>query len=90
MRYLQNDVFGVLVIPRFERGGVMDIFKVISYLRSNWKCKGITVEREKIEHVLNAARLAPSWMNLQCWRFLVLTDPERRASLLEAFPESSA
>ncbi|HBG07188.1 MAG: nitroreductase [Geobacteraceae bacterium GWC2_58_44] len=67
----------------------MDIFQVISDRRSIRKYKDTPVEREKIEQVLNAARLAPSWKNMQCWRFLVLTDPERRASLLQAFPDDN-
>ena len=67
----------------------MDIFQVIGDRRSIRKYKETPVESEKIEQVLNAARLAPSWKNLQCWRFLVLTDPERRASLLQAFPDDN-
>ena len=67
----------------------MDIFKVISDRRSIRKYKTTPVEPEKIEQVLNAARLAPSWKNLQCWRFLVLTDPGRMAKLLEAFPDDN-
>jgi len=67
----------------------MDIFKVISERRSIRKYKDAPVELEKIERVLNAARLAPSWKNMQCWRFLVLTDPARRASLLDAFPDDN-
>lgn len=67
----------------------MDIFKVISERRSIRKYRDIPVEREKIEQILDAARLAPSWKNMQCWRFLVLTEPAARASLLEAFPEDN-
>jgi len=67
----------------------MDVFQVISDRRSIRKYKAIEVEPEKIKQVLNAARLAPSWMNKQCWRFLVLTDPARRASLLQAFPDDN-
>jgi len=67
----------------------MDIFQVISDRRSIRKYKDVAVERSKIEQVLNAARLAPSWKNQQCWRFLVLTDPARRTGLLAAFPEEN-
>lgn len=67
----------------------MDIFEVISGRRSIRKYKDQPVELEKIERVLNMARLAPSWKNLQCWRFLVLTDPERRKALLDAFPDEN-
>jgi nitroreductase len=67
----------------------MDIFQAISDRRSIRKYQQRPVEPEKLEKVLDAARLAPSWKNLQCWRFLVLTDPERRRALLEAFPEEN-
>jgi nitroreductase len=34
------------------------------------------VEDEKITHVLQCARLAPSWVNKQCWRFIVVKNKE--------------
>lgn len=67
----------------------MDIFQVIQDRRSIRKFKDTPVEQTKIEQILKAARLAPSWKNMQCWRFLVLTDAEKRASLLEAFPDDN-
>jgi nitroreductase len=67
----------------------MDLSQVIRDRRSIRKYKDIPVEWEKIEQVLNAARLAPSWKNQQCWRFLVLTDAVKRSSLLAAFPEEN-
>jgi nitroreductase len=67
----------------------MDIFQVIRDRRSIRKYKDMPVEQEKIERILDAARLAPSWKNMQCWRFLVLTDAEKRAKVLEAFPDDN-
>ncbi len=67
----------------------MDIFQVFSDRRSIRKYKDTPVEQEKIEQVLDAARLAPSWKNLQCWRFLVLTDADKKGRLLEAFPDEN-
>ncbi len=67
----------------------MDIFQVIRDRRSIRKYKDIPVEPEKIEQILDAARLAPSWKNMQCWRFLVLTDPARKESMLSAFAEDN-
>ena len=67
----------------------MDIFQVIRDRRSIRKYRDTPVEPDKITQVLEAARLAPSWKNLQCWRFLVLRDPQRRAAMLEAFPEGN-
>ena len=34
------------------------------------------VEDEKILYILECARLAPSWVNKQCWRFIVVKDIE--------------
>lgn len=42
------------------------------------------VEEEKLQRILESARLAPSAKNKQEWRFVVVTDPERRAALTEA------
>ncbi len=67
----------------------MDIFQVIRDRRSIRKYKDTPVEQEKIEQVLEAARLAPSWKNMQCWRFLVLTDSEKRNSLGAALPDEN-
>ena len=67
----------------------MDIFQVFRDRRSIRRYTDMPVEREKIEQVLNAARLAPSWKNLQCWRFLVLTDAKRRRVVTEAFPDDN-
>lgn len=67
----------------------MDLSQVIRDRRSIRKYKDTPVEWDKIERVLNAARLAPSWKNQQCWRFLVLTDAAKRASLLAAFGEDN-
>jgi nitroreductase len=42
------------------------------------------IEQEKISQVLEAARLAPSAKNLQDWRFVVVTDKEKKHKLAEA------
>ena len=35
------------------------------------------VEEDKVKYVLECARLAPSWANRQCWRFIVVRDKEK-------------
>jgi nitroreductase len=35
------------------------------------------VEKEKLEYVLECARIAPSWANKQCWRFIIVTEKEK-------------
>jgi nitroreductase len=34
------------------------------------------VEEEKIQYILECARLAPSWTNKQCWRFIVVKNKD--------------
>jgi len=41
------------------------------------------VPREKLDYILEAARLAPSWKNQQCWRFIVVKDEEKRRAITE-------
>lgn len=41
------------------------------------------IEPEKLEALLDAARLAPSARNIQPWTFVVITDPEKRAALTD-------
>jgi nitroreductase len=68
----------------------MDVMEAIRTRRSIRKFKNKSVEEEKLRAVLEAVRLAPSWANLQCWRFVVVKNPETRAkisnlSYVEAF-----
>ena len=42
------------------------------------------VEIEKIDRILEAARLAPSACNSQPWKFIVVTDPEKRNLVADA------
>lgn len=67
----------------------MELFETIEKRRSVRKYKNMPLEKEKIEQVLNAARLAPSWKNMQCWRFLVLESEEKRQAVLSAIPDDN-
>lgn len=67
----------------------MDIFQAIRDRRSIRRYKDIPVEVEKVEQVLDAARLAPSWKNMQCWRFLVVREQAARELLLSAIPDDN-
>jgi len=42
------------------------------------------IEQEKLDRVLEAAQLAPSAKNLQDWRFVIVTDRQKRLKLAEA------
>ncbi|MHC4063431.1 MAG: nitroreductase family protein [Planctomycetota bacterium] len=62
----------------------MDILDAIRNRRSIRAYAAKPVERDKIERMLEAARLAPSAANRQPWRFVLVTEPERRAALASA------
>jgi nitroreductase len=59
----------------------MELMEVIQNRRSIRKYKTKPVRQEDIEYVLEAARLAPSWGNRQCWRYIVVTDEELRRKI---------
>lgn len=61
----------------------MDTLEAIKTRRSVRKFSDREVEAEKLETVLEAARLAPSWANLQCWRFVVVKDREVKGRISE-------
>jgi len=42
------------------------------------------IEREKLLHILEAGRLAPSACNAQPWRFIVVDDPELKNQVADA------
>lgn len=67
----------------------MDIFQVIRDRRSIRRYQNVPVDNDKIKQVLEAARLAPSWKNMQCWRFLVIKDESARERLLAAIPDDN-
>lgn len=57
---------------------------VISKRRSIRKYKPDPVPEEDIRYILEAARLAPSWANSQCWKFVVVTDQQTKEELAKA------
>jgi nitroreductase len=52
----------------------MDIIKTRKSIRSY---KEKEVEDEKIKQILEAARLAPSWANKQCWKYIIVNKKEK-------------
>ena len=62
----------------------MDLAEAIKKRRSIRKYLTRKVENDKLDRVLEAARLAPSAKNLQEWRFVVVRDEGRRKRLAEA------
>jgi nitroreductase len=62
----------------------MDISEAIQKRVTIRKWKPIPVEKEKIVKVLEAGRRAPSWGNVQPWRFIVVQDKVRIEELAKA------
>jgi nitroreductase len=62
----------------------MDLSEAINKRYSCRAYQNRPVESEKLEIILDAARLAPSARNYQDWRFVVVTDKEIRAQLCVA------
>ncbi len=54
----------------------MELMDIIKQRRSVRKYKPDPVPEEEIKYILEAARLAPSWANTQCWHFIVVTDED--------------
>jgi nitroreductase len=59
----------------------MELMEVIRKRRSVRKYKPDPVPQEDIAYILEAARLAPSWANTQCWHFIVVTDGDTRREI---------
>jgi nitroreductase len=61
----------------------MDVLEAIRTRRSIRSYQPKEVEKEKLDQVLEAARLAPSGANRQAWKFIVVTEPGLREKLAE-------
>jgi nitroreductase len=59
----------------------MDLIEAIKNRRSIRQYKSDPIPNILIDGVLDAARLAPSWGNSQCWQFVVVKDPEIKEGL---------
>ncbi|MFC1982366.1 nitroreductase family protein [Chloroflexota bacterium] len=62
----------------------MDVTEAIRTRRSIRRYKPDPVDEETLKTVLEAARLAPSWGNKQCWRFIVVRDNNVKAELADS------
>jgi nitroreductase len=61
----------------------METLKAIETRRSVRRFSDRPVEPHKLQAVLDAVRMAPSWANLQCWRFVVVEAPATKRRLSE-------
>ncbi len=59
----------------------MELMEVIRNRRSVRKYKSDPISEKDIEYVLQAARLAPSWSNKQCWNYILVTNEDLRKKI---------
>ncbi len=62
----------------------MDFNQVLQDRRSVKNFKSQEIPQDKIDSILNAARLAPSWGNKQCWKFVLVKNYETRKNISNA------
>jgi nitroreductase len=60
------------------------MLELIIRRQSDRKYSDKPVEAEKLERIIEAARMAPSACNAQPWKFVVVTDPRMISELAEA------
>lgn len=77
-------------MPRREKvqneSNLMNFLELVSLRRSVRSYLSRPVEREKLDYILECARLAPSACNRQPWRFYVVCSEERKAALRRCYP----
>jgi nitroreductase len=61
----------------------MDVFEAIRNRRSIRHYKNDPIDDKTLEAVLEAAHWAPSWANMQCWRFITVRDPETKSQIAD-------
>ena len=66
---------------------LMEVFTIIGKRRSIRLYEKKSVEKEKLNRILEAGRLAPSAGNKQPWRFIVVTDGKVKEKLRAAYDE---
>lgn len=64
---------------------MMELLKLISKRRSVRQFLPDSIEQEKIDYLLECARLAPSAVNAQPWKFILVKSPEKKALLHQCY-----
>jgi nitroreductase len=83
LRYLDDD-------HHIEEGQPMnDVLNTIKHRRTIRKFKPDAMDEEKIQLILEAGRWAPSFSNLQPWRFIVTKDQDLKNAMDKAAKKSA-
>ncbi len=60
---------------------------ILECIEKRYSCRAYqdkAIEQKKLDQILEAARLAPSAKNIQDWRFVVVTDKEKKRQVVES------
>jgi nitroreductase len=63
---------------------IMDFYEAIKVRKSVRKYSNKKIEKDILDRILNATRMAPSGCNAQPWKFIVVTDSELKRKLVFA------
>ncbi|MDR0394947.1 MAG: nitroreductase family protein [Tannerella sp.] len=63
----------------------MNLLTLISQRRSIRQYLPDEVEQEKVDYLLECARLAPSAVNYQPWKFIIVRSPEKKSLLHQCY-----
>ncbi len=66
----------------------MEFYDVVKNRRSYRMYKPDIPEAEKVERVLNSARLAPTWANMQGVHYIVVKEPENVKAVMNAIGQA--
>jgi len=67
----------------------MELFTAIEKRSSIRRYQSRPVEPEKLKRILEAARRAPSWANVQSSRYVLVTDTALKEALAQTLPETN-
>lgn len=67
----------------------MDLYEALEGRRSIRRYTGDPVSDTVLRKLLNAARIAPSWSNKQCWRFIVVREQSCKKKLAASMPDGN-
>ena len=67
----------------------MDVFEAMADRRSVRKLNDEDVSAEDLNKMLEAGRMAPSWVNFQVWEIVEVRDESMRAKLAATLPDTN-
>lgn len=67
----------------------METQQCITQRRSVRRFTDQNVSNEQLQTLMQAAQIAPSWANTQCWEFIIVRDQAIKEKLAETMPETN-